>query len=89
MKTKPVPVDVALAAARRRDEIKQNGGDVMPVLITLADAKELANVKNVETVRRWVRSGKLKAFTKPGAGRQLFVDKSQVQKFLEFVPAKK
>jgi excisionase family DNA binding protein len=85
MKTKPKPFAEVLQDTERRDEITQGGGG--GVRITIADAAKLAGV-NVETFRRWVREGKLTAFTKPGAGRKLFVDKAQVEKFLQFVPKK-
>lgn len=51
----------------------------MDSLITVADAAKSLGV-NVETVRRWVRLGELKAYTKPGKGRTMFVEKSQVDK---------
>lgn len=59
--------------------------ETMDNLVTVADAAKSLSV-NVETVRRWVRLGELKAYTKPGRGRTMFVEKSQVEKRKAFVP---
>ena len=53
--------------------------------ITVTEAAQMLGV-NAETIRRWIRSGKLKAYQKPGRGRALFVEKSAVEKFMRLVP---
>lgn len=57
----------------------------MDKLMAVADAAKSLGV-NVATVRRWIRLGELKAYTKPGKGRSLFVERDAVEKRREFVP---
>lgn len=57
----------------------------MDKLMTVAAAAKVLGV-NVATIRRWVKSGVLKAYTKPGKGRTLFVERAAVDARREFVP---
>jgi excisionase family DNA binding protein len=57
----------------------------MKTLISVAEAAKSLGV-NVATVRRWCKLGELKTYTKPGRGRAMFVEKSEVEKRRQFTP---
>ena len=56
-------------------------------VMTVAQAAQRLGV-NAETIRRWIRSGKLQAFKRPGKGRQMFVRAADVERFTKYIPIK-
>ncbi len=54
-------------------------------LISTKDAAELLGV-HPQTIREFIRQGRLRAFTIPGRGHKVFVERSEVQKLGEPEP---